>query len=93
MLGGALGLAKLQAPHATTYSRILGYAIDAEDLQRVVRYLFAQWPAASQSVVSIWDGKTVLGMIPAGGRLHSLSKLQVKFSIDKLSRRGKILEA
>jgi hypothetical protein len=48
-LGEALGLAQPQAPHATTYSRILGYAIDGEEFQRVVGDFFAQWPAAGQS--------------------------------------------
>jgi hypothetical protein len=74
-LGEALGLAQPQAPHATTYSRILGYAIDAEEFQRVVRDFFAQWPAAGQSVVITLDGKTVRGTIPAGATrgLHQLT--------------------
>ena len=74
-LGEALGLAQPQAPHATTYSRILGYAIDAEEFQRVVRDFFTQWSAAGQSVVITLDGKTVRGTIPAGATrgLHQLA--------------------
>jgi predicted transposase YbfD/YdcC len=74
-LGEALGFAQPQAPHATTYSRILGYAIDGEEFQRVVGDFFGQWPAAGQSVVISLDGKTVRGTIPAGATqgLHQLA--------------------
>jgi len=65
-LAGALGLAKTQAPHATTYSRILRYAVDIEELERVTRDFFASQPKAGKSVVLNLDGKTLRGTIPAG---------------------------
>ena len=36
-LADALGLAKPQAPHATTYSRVLRWAVDIDELEQVVR--------------------------------------------------------
>ena len=65
-LAGVLGLAKAQAPHATTYSRVLRYAVDIEELERVVREFFASQPQAGKSVVVNLDGKTLRGTIPAG---------------------------
>jgi predicted transposase YbfD/YdcC len=65
-LAGVLGLAKVQAPHATTYSRILRYAVDVEELERVTRDFFASQPEAGKSVVLNLDGKTLRGTIPAG---------------------------
>jgi predicted transposase YbfD/YdcC len=65
-LAKVLGLAKPQAPHATTYSRVLRYAVDIEELERVVREFFAHQPQAGQSVVINLDGKTLRGTIPAG---------------------------
>jgi len=66
-LAGALGLAKPQAPHATTYSRVLREAIDIEEFERVVSEFFAGLPGAGESVVVAFDGKTLRGTIPAGG--------------------------
>jgi len=65
-LAGVLGLAKVQAPHATTYSRILRYAVDVEELERVTRDFFASQPQAGKGVVLNLDGKTLRGTIPAG---------------------------
>lgn len=65
-LARALGLAKPQAPHATTYSRILRKAVHIEDLERVVRDFFASQAGAGKSVVVNLDGKTLRGTIPAG---------------------------
>jgi predicted transposase YbfD/YdcC len=65
-LASVLGLAKPQAPHATTYSRVLRHAVDIEDLERVTRDFFANQPKAGQSVVLNLDGKTLRGTIPAG---------------------------
>jgi predicted transposase YbfD/YdcC len=73
-LAAGLGLAKGQAPHASTYSRILGYAIEPEEFQNAVRSFFAQQPQAGQSVVIDLDGKTVRGTIPAGAT-HGLHQL------------------
>ena len=66
VLARALGLAKPQAPHATTYSRVLRKAVHIEDLERVVRDFFASQPGAGKSVVVNLDGKTLRGTIPAG---------------------------
>jgi predicted transposase YbfD/YdcC len=66
VLACALGLAKPQAPHATTYSRVLKEAVDIEDLERVVREFFASQPKAGESAVLNLDGKTLRGTIPAG---------------------------
>ena len=65
-LAEALGLVKVQAPHATTYSRVLRYAVDIEELERVVREFSASQPQAGKSVVVNLDGKTLRGTIPAG---------------------------
>jgi hypothetical protein len=59
-------LAKPQAPHAATYSRVLQYAVDIGELERVVRGFFAHQPQAGQSVVISLDGSTLRGTIPAG---------------------------
>jgi predicted transposase YbfD/YdcC len=74
-LAEALGLAKAQAPHATTYTRILGHAIDPDEFQRVVRDYFAHLPQAGTSIAINLDGKTVRGTIPAGATrgLHQLA--------------------
>ena len=65
-LADVLGLAKPQAPHATTYSRVLRKAVDIEDLEQVARDFFAGQPKAGASVLINLDGKTLRGTIPAG---------------------------
>jgi len=60
-----LGLAKVQVPHATTYSRILGQAIRVEELERVSREFFAT-PRPGKQVLMAIDGKVIRGTIPAG---------------------------
>jgi predicted transposase YbfD/YdcC len=65
-LAQALCLVKPQAPHATTYSRILKDAVQVEELEQVVSEFFAAQPGAGQSVVVSLDGKTIRGTIPAG---------------------------
>jgi predicted transposase YbfD/YdcC len=65
-LAEALGLAKPQAPHATTYSRILNKAIDIEVFERVASQFFEEQPEAGQSVLVNLDGKTMRATIPAG---------------------------
>jgi predicted transposase YbfD/YdcC len=74
-LAEGLGLAKAQAPHATTYTRILGHAIDPDEFQRVVRDYFAHLPQAGSGIAINLDGKTVRGTIPAGATrgLHQLA--------------------
>jgi predicted transposase YbfD/YdcC len=62
----ALGLVKAQAPHATTYSRVLRNAVDVEEYERVAQAFFRRQPEAGQSVLVCIDGKTLRGTIPAG---------------------------
>jgi predicted transposase YbfD/YdcC len=65
-LACALGLAKPQGPHATTYSRVLRFAIDIKEFERVVSEFFAAQPGAGESILVAFDGKTLRGTIPAG---------------------------
>lgn len=67
-LARALGLAKLQAPHYTTYGRILGHAVSVEQLEQVVSAFFRALPGAGQSIVVNLDGKTLRGTLSAGQR-------------------------
>jgi predicted transposase YbfD/YdcC len=66
LLASVLALAKVQAPHPTTFSRILGQAINLDEFERVSREFFAQPPGAGTSVHITLDGKTMRGTIPAG---------------------------
>ena len=61
-----LALGKVQAPHATTYSRILGHAISIAEFEQVTHDFFAHLPQAGTSVQITLDGKTLRGTIPAG---------------------------
>ncbi len=61
-----LALAKAQAPHASTYSRILGQAVAIDELEQVMGDFFASLPEAGTSVVISLDGKTMRGTIAAG---------------------------
>lgn len=74
-LAEALSLAKPQAPHATTYSRVLSGAVEVTELERVVNGFFASLPGAGESTVISLDGKTLRGTIPAGDTrgLHLLA--------------------
>jgi predicted transposase YbfD/YdcC len=65
-LAEALGLAKPQAPHATTYSRILYKAVDIDDFEQVIRDFFGAQPGAGQSTLLSIDGKTMRATIPEG---------------------------
>lgn len=66
LLATFLQLAKVQAPHPTTYSRILGKAISIEEFERVSQDFFAQRAKAGTRVQITLDGKTMRGTIPAG---------------------------
>ena len=59
-------LAKVQAPHAATYSRILGHALSIAEFEQLAHNFFAQLPSAGTSVQITLDGKTMRGTIPAG---------------------------
>jgi predicted transposase YbfD/YdcC len=66
LLASFLALFKEQAPHATTYSRILGHAIQIDEFEQLSREFFAHQPQAGTSVQITLDGKTMRGTIPAG---------------------------
>ena len=65
-LADMLSLEKVQAPHATTYSRILGQAVRIEEFEQVVGEFFSQQRKARCGVALTLDGKTMRGTIPAG---------------------------
>ncbi len=73
-LAEALHLVKARAPHASTYSRILGRVVQVEELEAVVRQFFADQPGSGRSVVIALDGKTLRGTIRAG-QTHGLHLL------------------
>jgi predicted transposase YbfD/YdcC len=73
-LAEVLKLAKPQAPHATTYSRVLNEAVDIEQFEQVVAHFFKAKPKAGRSVHIAIDGKTLRATIPAG-RTHGLHLL------------------
>ena len=61
-----LALARVQAPHATTFSRVLGQAVQPEEFQAAARQFFTRPPAAGPRLQITLDGKTMRGTIPAG---------------------------
>jgi predicted transposase YbfD/YdcC len=64
------GLKREQMPHPTTWSRILGAAVDPEQFEQVVGQFFAEaqadQPPPRGSIVLALDGKTLRGTIPLG---------------------------
>ncbi len=66
LLADFLALAKPQAPHASTYSRILGKAVAIEEFEQVASAFLGPPPQAGQRVVVAVDGKIIRGTIPAG---------------------------
>ena len=62
----ALGVAQVQTPHYTTLGRILGHAVDLEQLEQIVRTFFASLPNAGQSILIALDGKTLRGTLATG---------------------------
>lgn len=65
-LADALGLANAQAPHYTTYGRILGHAVKIDQLEHCVSAFFAALRGAGQSLLVNLDGKTLRGTLSAG---------------------------
>ena len=65
-LAQALGLPSPQAPHRTTYSRVLGDKLPVEALERLTGECFARNRADGQLVQVTIDGKTLRGSIAAG---------------------------
>jgi predicted transposase YbfD/YdcC len=77
-LAAVLGLAKAQAPHYTTYGRILGHAVDVGQFEQVTRAFFATLPGAGQTLLIALDGKTLRGTIPMGAT-HGVHLLAAYF--------------
>ena len=65
-LAKALGLKRPQAPHRTTYSRVLGGTLEVEELAAAVGNFFAGGSGDGQLVQIAIDGKTLRGSIPSG---------------------------
>lgn len=65
-LAEALGLERVQAPHRTTYSRILGQVIDVHEFEQLVAGYFRSALEANQSIHVAIDGKSLRGSIPSG---------------------------
>jgi len=66
MLIAALALSRPTVPHPTTYSRILGHAVDVEELQQVASLFLTSQPRAGVSIEVAMDGKSLRGTIPIG---------------------------
>jgi predicted transposase YbfD/YdcC len=66
LLREALGFDRDTVPHPITYSRILGKAVDVEQLQQAVSRFLLSAPEAGQAVEINLDGKALRGTISAG---------------------------
>jgi predicted transposase YbfD/YdcC len=67
-LASLFGLSRSSMPHPSTWSRILGHALDPCDLEKALSSFFQSHaqPAARGSIVLAIDGKTITGTIPLG---------------------------
>ena len=61
-----LKLPRASLPHEVTLSRIMGRAVEAEELGKVLQKYFDGQAQLSQEVVIAIDGKTMRGTIPKG---------------------------
>ncbi len=66
VLSELLHLKKRRAPHDSTYGRILAFAFDAAELEKIVHDFFAHAPQAGTSIEINIDGKKLRGTFPAG---------------------------
>jgi len=66
MLVSALRLPRATMPHRLTISRILGEAVEVEELERILAQYFDHQVQGSQEVVIAIDGKTLRGTIESG---------------------------
>lgn len=70
-LAALFGLKRTTMPHPSTWSRVLGQAVDVDELEQLLGQFFrdqqatAEIPARGSIVLAI-DGKTLRGTIPAG---------------------------
>jgi predicted transposase YbfD/YdcC len=70
-LAALLGLTRTTMPHQSTWSRVLGHAVDVRELEQVLGQFFREQHATAEvpargSIILAIDGKTVRGTIPAG---------------------------
>jgi predicted transposase YbfD/YdcC len=65
-LAQAFQLKKVRAPHLSTYCRLLGHVVDADEFERVVGAYFATQPQTGESITIALDGKTLRGTLRAG---------------------------
>lgn len=68
-LAELFGLPRATMPHSSTWSRILGEAVDVDALEQVLGTFFRHQTAAVPprgSIILAVDGKTLRGTIPAG---------------------------
>lgn len=66
-----LGLERVSMPHRSTWSRVLGHAVDVDELECVLGQFFQEQQATSEvpergSIVLAVDGKTLRGTLPRG---------------------------
>jgi len=83
MLIAALALNRPSVPHPSTYSRILGHALSAEEFQHVVSRFLTSQPRAGVSIEIAMDGKSLRGTIPVGQKqgVHLLAAFLPKEGI------------
>jgi predicted transposase YbfD/YdcC len=65
-LSEAMNLPHKRTPHPVTISRILGKAVEVEELEQVVSSYFQSCPEAQNSLLISMEGKTVRSTIPYG---------------------------
>ena len=66
LLVEALGLSRTSMPHETTISRILGQAVEPEEVEKIIQHYFDGITQLSEDEVIALDGKTMRGTIPTG---------------------------
>jgi predicted transposase YbfD/YdcC len=66
LLRSALRFERASVPHPTTYSRILGNAVEVEQLQKVASAFLLSLQTSTAAVALNLDGKTLRGTIPVG---------------------------
>lgn len=59
-----LGISRESLPHAVTYRRVLGYAVNIEEFERVMGQFFAECGGPAKQLAM--DGKSMRGTIPSG---------------------------
>ena len=74
-LAEALHWKKAVAPHRSTFSRILGWAVNVAEFEKTISAFFAAQPQAGRSIVVALDGKTLRWR---DARSASVSRLSVR---------------